>query len=48
MTDYLAENLFEDQIIQILHYNRIEISEETDPTKSNRSKKMHDLLLLAF
>ena len=39
MTDYLDDNLFEDWILYMLEYNRIEITEGTDPTKSNRSKE---------
>ena len=30
MTDYLDENLFEDQILQMLYYNRIDISDEIE------------------
>ena len=39
MTDYLDENLFEDQISQMLYYDRIDISEGIDPTKSNKSRE---------
>ena len=39
MTNYLDDNLFEDWILYMLEYNRIEITEGTDPTKSNRSKE---------
>ena len=39
MTDYLDNNLFEDWILSILYYDRIDISEGTDPSKSNRSKE---------
>ena len=39
MTDYLDDNLFEDWILYMLEYNRIEITEGTNPTKSNRSKE---------
>ena len=39
MTDYLDENLFEDQILKMLYYDRIEVSEGTDPTKSNKSRE---------
>ena len=39
MTDYPDNNLFQDQILQMLYYERINISEGIDPTKSNRSKE---------
>ena len=39
MTDYLDENLFEDQILKMLYYDRTEVSEGTDPTKSNKSRE---------
>ena len=39
MTDYLDENLFEDQILKMLYYNRIDVREGTDPTKSNKSRE---------
>ena len=45
MADYL-DNHFEDYTLKMLYYDRIDISEGIDPTKSNRSKKMHDLPLL--
>ena len=37
MTDYVDKNLFEDEILELLCYNRIDISQENDPTKSNKS-----------
>ena len=37
MTDYLDENLFEDQILQMLCYDRIDISKGIDPTRSDKS-----------
>ena len=56
MLDYLDDNLFkadEDQffdfdkwMLKILYYDRINISEEIDPTKSNNSKEY--ILLLIF
>ena len=39
MTDYLDENIFEDQILKMLHYNRIDINAETDLAKSSKSKR---------
>ena len=39
MTDYLDEVLFEDQILEMLYYNKIDISERTDFVKSNNSKE---------
>ena len=36
MTDYLDENLFEDQILKMLYYDRIDISEGIDPAKSDK------------
>ena len=39
MTDYLDENLFEDQILKMLYYNRIDVREGTDLTKSNKSRE---------
>ena len=39
MTDYPDNNLFEDQTLQMLYYERINISEGNDPTKSNRNKE---------
>ena len=38
MTDYLDEYLFEDWILLILHYDRIDISEGIDFAKSTNSK----------
>ena len=39
MTDYLDENLFEDQILQMLHYDKTDISKGIDLAKSNNSKE---------
>ena len=39
MTDYLEDNLFENQILQMLYYDRIDISKGFDPPKSNRNKE---------
>ena len=39
MTGYLDENIFEDQLLYMLYYNRIDTSEEINPAKSNRSKE---------
>ena len=39
MADYLDENLFEDQILQMLHCDRTDISEGIDLAKSNNSKE---------
>ena len=39
MADYLDKNLFEDQILKMLYYDRIDISEGIDFAKSNNSKK---------
>ena len=39
ITDYLDGNLFEDQILLMLYYERIDISEGVDPNKSNISKE---------
>ena len=39
MTDYLGDSLFEDQTFEMLYYDRIDIGEGIDPTKSNRSKE---------
>ena len=33
MTDYLDENRFEDQMVKILYYDKIDISKGIDPTK---------------
>ena len=38
MTDYLDDNLFIDQILKMLYYDRIDLSEGIDLTNSNRSK----------
>ena len=38
MTDYRDEKLFEDHILQMLYYDRIDIGEGTDRAKSNNSK----------
>ena len=38
MTDYRNEKLFEDHILQMLYYDRIDIGEGTDRAKSNNSK----------
>ena len=39
MIDYPDENIFEDQLLYMLLYDGIDISEGTDPAKSNRSKE---------
>ena len=39
MADYLDDNIFEDQILEMLYYKKIDTSEGIDPTKSNRSKE---------
>ena len=39
MTYYLDENVFEDQILQMLYYDRIDISEGIDLAKCNNSKE---------
>ena len=39
MTDYFNENLFEDLILQIFYYDRIDIGEGLDLAKSNNSKE---------
>ena len=39
MTDYLDESLFEDQLLQMLYYDRIGINEGIGLTKSNNSKE---------
>ena len=39
ITDYLHENCFEDQILQMLYYDRIDISKKRDLAKSNSSKE---------
>ena len=39
MIDYLDESFFEDQILEMVYYDRIDISEEIDLTKSNNSKE---------
>ena len=39
MTDYPDEYAFEDQILEMPYYNRIDISQEIDPTKSNKSRE---------
>ena len=33
---YLDQNLFEDQILQMLYYNRNDINKGKDPIKSNK------------
>ena len=38
ITDYLDENLFEDQILYMLYYDIIDISKRIDLAKSNDSK----------
>ena len=38
MTGYLDENLFEDQILQMLYYDRIDITKGNDIAKSNNGK----------
>ena len=38
ITDYLDENLFEDYILQILYYNRIDKNEGIDLVKSTTAK----------
>ena len=38
MTGYLDENLFEDQILKILYYDRTDISEGIDLARSSNSK----------
>ena len=39
MIDYLDGNLFEDYILLILYYDRIDISKGNDPTKSNKCRE---------
>ena len=39
MTDYHDDDLFEDQILQVLFCDRIDTMKEIDPTNSNRSKE---------
>ena len=39
MTDYFNENLFEDLILQMFYYDRIDIGEGLDLAKSNNSKE---------
>ena len=39
MVDSLADNLFENQILEMLHYDRCDIREGIDPTKINRTKE---------
>ena len=39
MTDYLDENLFEDQMLWMLYYDRIDISEGNYPTRINKSRE---------
>ena len=39
MTDYLDQNLFEDQILLMLYYDRIDISQGTDLAKINNRKE---------
>ena len=58
MTDYLDDNLFETdedqffdfdkQVLQILYYDRIDLSKGIDPAKSNNSKECIVLPLLIF
>ena len=39
MADSLDDNLFENQILEMLHYDRCDIREGIDPTKINRTKE---------
>ena len=39
ITDYLDINRFEDQMLQMLYYDRIDISEGNDLAKSNNNKE---------
>ena len=48
MADYLDENLFEDQILEILYYNRTDIRKEIDLAKSNNSKEFVSMQLINY
>ena len=39
MTDFTNEDLFEDQILQMLYYNRIGISKEIYQAKGTKNKE---------